>query len=197
MPPKKKKRWFSSPDEKPGIAKQHLLDVFAQLPADRDSILNGHVLYPYVVECEKSRAVTERKLATFIDQSSMGVLKRNNLSLHFKAEIKKLIDKTLNKFKRLSSSEQFQKFDSICQGTFSLTPSDDDKDGPNFLDAAQPDEVLPISVQQPDTSTDVTETSSLDAAQPLPLPDMPDEMLVLVHPSPVKTRQHVKLGVRT
>lgn len=71
MPPKKKK-WFSSPDEKPGTAKQHLLDIFAELPADLNSILNGHVLvYLYVVECARSRAITERKLTTLIDESTI------------------------------------------------------------------------------------------------------------------------------
>lgn len=150
MPPKKKK-WFSSPDEKPEIAKQHLLDIFAELPAHLNSILNGHVLYLYVVECERSRAMTERKLTTLIDESTISIPRDNRLSLHLKAGIKRLVDRTLNKFRRLSCSEQFQKFVSECQKSFSLTPDSDEaaaSNDPEFAAASanvpQPEEMLEV-----------------------------------------------------
>lgn len=81
---------------------------------------------------------------------------RKRLSLHLKAGVKRLVDSTLNKFRRLSCSEQFQKFVSECQKSFSLTPDSDDRDkpvaaasnDPEFAAASanvpQPEEVLEV-----------------------------------------------------
>lgn len=170
MPPKKKKTWFRSPEEKPGIAKQHLLDVFAQLPAQSTSFLNGHVLFLFVLECKSSRAMTERKLYELIDQSSMDATQRSRLSSHLKVEIKKLVDKTLGKFKCLSNAEQFRKFSSICQQLFCLTPQSDNQDQP----------VLPE-----------TQSSGADQSdgRELLVPVNPSVIVQLPAPSPIKTRQ--------
>ncbi|XP_013393414.1 uncharacterized protein LOC106161101 [Lingula anatina] len=109
MPPKKK-RSLSEEPRPPGPGRMLLQDKFSTLPT-ADDLRNGHVLYLYVIS-NKSRAETERKLKEhFVGHSFTHTLN---------ADIKRIVSKTLDKFKKLTEPKEFETFHSICHEHFQL-----------------------------------------------------------------------------
>ncbi|KAK6186849.1 hypothetical protein SNE40_006117 [Patella caerulea] len=170
MPIKKRRgplRGAVSPTGKPGIARKHLVDNYSERPDAPDDLLNGHVLYIYLVKCCSSRARTERELLSFLPPASShpGI---NNA-------IKRVVDRTLNTVKRLSDPKQFGTFSSVCSEKFSFGRVD--ADGVEEM----PDCQMEVDLF-PSTST---------SAQPIPFSGKGNvkSSTVSVAKSPVKTRQ--------
>lgn len=97
------------------LKKQHILDNFSTLPKV-DDLCNRHILYLYITSGECSRAKTERQLrahfpSIYAEQGS------NTLNNAIKRTVSQTID---NKLKKLSDSNEFITFSSICSQKFYL-----------------------------------------------------------------------------
>ena len=116
--PAKKRRKVIKPNAKPGIIKQHLLDNFSMLP-ENNEFLNGHVLYLYVCLCESSRIRTVKELFSHLPSTSQHASESSVFSF-LSCEMKKLVSRTLDSFKRSTDPKEFSRFESICQERFPL-----------------------------------------------------------------------------
>ena len=116
--PAKKRRKVIKPNAKPGIIKQHLLDNFSMLP-ENNEFLNGHVLYLYVCLCESSRIRTVKELFSHLPSTSQHASESSVFSF-LSCEMKKLVSRTLDSFKRSTDLKEFSRFESICQERFPL-----------------------------------------------------------------------------
>lgn len=72
------------PNTQPGLARQHLLDKYSDLPAPH-LIQNGHILFLYVT-AESSRAATAREIIRYIPEMTEEQAKN---------KVKLLVEKTL------------------------------------------------------------------------------------------------------
>jgi len=95
-----------------GIAKKYLLENFSNFPIAHENFLNGHILYIFASKRDKSRARTKRELLSLLpSDSSISYLPIN-------AAVQNVVERTLNKFKKLSDQREFEIFDFICQEKF-------------------------------------------------------------------------------
>ena len=100
MPPKKK----SKVDVKPGIAREHILKTYSEVLGE--NLQNGHVLLIYL---ENGSSLTETEKSVTLkfaseQQSDLPPLKKR---------IKRLVDRTLCKYKKLTDTSEFEQFSAI------------------------------------------------------------------------------------
>jgi len=94
MPPQKKR-------EPVNISKKHLLENFSNFPIACEDFLNGHILCLFVSKWDKSHARTKRELLSLLPSDSA------TSSLPIDAAINKVVERTLNIFKKLSHPNNF------------------------------------------------------------------------------------------
>ncbi len=58
------KRRRKGPNTQPGLARQHLLDKYCDVPSPQ-FIQIGHILYLYITDGESSRATTAREIIRY------------------------------------------------------------------------------------------------------------------------------------
>lgn len=95
------------PNTQPGLARQHLLDKYSDLPSPH-LIQNGYILFLYVT-AESSRAATAREIVRNIPEMTEEQAKN---------KVKLLAEKTLTKYRKLTNDREFSKFEGICSQRF-------------------------------------------------------------------------------
>ena len=118
MPPKKRR--LVNPAAQPGVAKQYLEKNFSSFPREHDEVRNGHLLYVYVTSGQYSRAECDRQLKTLVI-SNLGS-QYAEADYCFKADIKRIVDRSLDKYKHLQRAGEFEKFVAVCEETFNVKP---------------------------------------------------------------------------
>ena len=102
MPPKKKRKTTAGP----GIATTFLVSEYASFDENNPMLCNGHVLYQYVKDENRSIAET------------VAVIKENHKALDVeKYDVSKIVNR-MSKFKQLSAKSNFDSFKSFCAEKF-------------------------------------------------------------------------------
>ena len=118
MPTKKKVGYGKITFGEGGIAKKHLEEKFSILPSE-GKLKNGHVLHQYL-KCNKCCAETERQLvkANFIPAASVQSYN----------DMRRLLARTLEKFRRLTNPKEFEKFSCICDEEYTVPSTSSNPD---------------------------------------------------------------------
>nr|XP_055059726.1 uncharacterized protein LOC129443265 [Misgurnus anguillicaudatus]XP_055059727.1 uncharacterized protein LOC129443265 [Misgurnus anguillicaudatus]XP_055059728.1 uncharacterized protein LOC129443265 [Misgurnus anguillicaudatus]XP_055059729.1 uncharacterized protein LOC129443265 [Misgurnus anguillicaudatus]XP_055059730.1 uncharacterized protein LOC129443265 [Misgurnus anguillicaudatus]XP_055059731.1 uncharacterized protein LOC129443265 [Misgurnus anguillicaudatus]XP_055059732.1 uncharacterize len=95
------------PNTKPGLARQHLLDKYSDLPSP-DLIQNGHILFLYVT-AKSSNTATAREIVKYIPEMTEEQAKN---------KVKVLVGKTFKKYRKLTNEREYCQFEGICSQRF-------------------------------------------------------------------------------
>jgi len=112
MPVKKRHGVVSA---KPGLARVYLQDNFRSFPTSAAEVKNGHVLHIYMTTAGFRGAECERQLKELI---------RNQLDVStersYKADVQRIVSRTVKKYRCLSNPEEFRKFRMECEKSMDL-----------------------------------------------------------------------------
>ena len=113
MPPKKKKRNGVVNTRKLGIGRDFVTKTYSGTNVlSPDQLLNGHVLYLYHVS-ESSLTKTENAVKSRFSGESSDLPPLKN-------KIRRLVDRTFEKFHKLTNPDEFSTFRGICKERFSI-----------------------------------------------------------------------------
>lgn len=102
------KRRRKGPNTQPGLARQHLLDKYCDVPSPH-FIQTGHILYLYITAGESSRTATAREIIRYIPEMTLE---------QAKTKVKLLVEKTLTKYRKLTNEREFSQFEEVCSRKF-------------------------------------------------------------------------------
>ena len=110
MPPKRRR---IDPGVKQGVGRQYVIDTFSDMP-DGGRLLNGHVMYIYLDNCSS------------LAKTGAVVMSLNPKFMSIKYLIRRLVTRTLGKFRQLTDPKQLDIFKGICGQLFGVTRASHD-----------------------------------------------------------------------